>query len=410
MVHTAEESPVVRELRTFTEWIGAGRKLTATGQITMADARTLVALLDTGDVIDPDIGGRVFKTTSSAELGGLRRILFWARAAGLVRVVKGRLVPVKKAAPVLARPQALWQAAFDAIPRLAEAVCPAGWWTSPLHEEFAPVVRTLLTRLYGGPVPLTELYELSWERASAPFVIDKPDLARRSNDQDTGRLLETLAHLGAIEIAGEQAGLTPLGWDSVRRDLGEAGPGEPVYEIKVTLLDTDAPVVWRRLLVSAGISLARFHRILAMTMGWEDYHLHVFTVGERRYGRPSSEWEDGLLDETAVTLAEAAGGTGARIGWEYDFGDSWEHEIVVERVMEAEEGGRYPAVVAGEGACPPEDCGGTWGYREFRAALADPRHEEHEHLVRWARLTSGAEFDPARFDLEGVRRAVLTIA
>ncbi|MGN9841097.1 plasmid pRiA4b ORF-3 family protein [Nonomuraea sp. H19] len=409
-MHEAEESPVVRDLGAFTEWVGAGRKLTATGQITLADARTLVALLDTGDVVDPDIGGRVFKTTSSAELSGLMRIFLWARAAGLVRVVKGRLVPVKKAGPLLARPQALWEAAFEAFPRLAEAVCPAGWWTSPLHEEFAPVVRTLLTRLYGGSAPLKELYELSWERASAPFVIEKPERAREVNDQDTERMLSALQHLGALKITNEEAALTPLGLEPVRRSLGEAGPGEPVYELKVTLLDTDEPVVWRRLRVSAGISLARLHRILAVAMGWADYHLHLFTVGGQLYGRPSREWDLDVLDETATTLAEVAGGDGARISWEYDLGDSWEHEIVIERAMTAEDGVRYPAVVAGEGACPPEDCGGTWGYREFRAALADPRHEEHEHLVRWAGLAGAAEFDPEAFDLEAVRRAVLKIA
>ncbi|MET7336521.1 plasmid pRiA4b ORF-3 family protein [Nonomuraea sp. NPDC005650] len=108
------------------------------------------------------------------------------------------------------------------------------------------------------------------------------------------------------------------------------------------------------------------------------------------------------MDETTTTLADVAGGVGARI--------SWEREIVVERATVAEEDVRYPAVVAGEGACPPEDCGGRWGYRLFRAALADPRHEEHEHLVRWAGLTSAAELDPKRFELAAVRRAVLTIA
>ncbi|MFC4006168.1 plasmid pRiA4b ORF-3 family protein [Nonomuraea purpurea] len=400
-----EGPPALRRLRAFTEWVGAGRKLTATGQITLADARALVTLLETGDVVDPDIGGRVFKTRSSAELSGVLQVFLWAKAIGLVRVVKGRLVPVKKAAPLLARSDALWQAAFETFSQLVEAVCPAS--ESMLYWEFAPVSRALLTRLYGGPAPLTELYELSWERASAPYVIARPEFVRRANDRDTERMLDVLRQLGAIELTGEEVVLTPPGHEAVRCGLGEAGPGEPVYELKVTLLDTDDPVVWRRLRVSAGVPLSRLHRILAATMGWADYHLHVFTAGGQRYGQPSREWDDGLLDETAVTLAEVAG---ARIGWEYDFGDSWEHELVVERTMEAEDGVAYPVVVAGEGACPPEDCGGTWGYREFRKALADPGHEEHEHLVRWAGLPSAADFDPARFDAETARRAVLRIA
>ncbi|MEU6714416.1 plasmid pRiA4b ORF-3 family protein [Nonomuraea sp. NPDC046802] len=405
-----EPAPVLRQLRAFTEWVGAGRKLTATGQITLADARTLVGLLETEDVIDPDIGGRVFRTRSSTELSGVMQVFLWARAVGLVRVVKGRLVAVKKAAPLLARPDALWQAAFDAFPTLSEAVYAATGGISPLPWEFAPVTRKLLTRLYGGPTPLAELYELSWKRASAPYRIDRPELMRADNDRDTALMLDALRRLGAIEFTGEEAVLTKPGHEAVRRSLGEAAPGEPVYELKITLLDTDDPVVWRRLRVSAGIPLSRLHRILAVAMGWDDYHLHVFTVGGRRYGQPSPEWDDGLLDETTVTLADVVGGAGARIGWEYDFGDSWEHELVVERAMEAEEGVAYPVVVAGEGACPPEDCGGTWGYREFRKALADPGHEEHEHLVGWAGLSSAADFDPARFDVEAARRAVLQIA
>ncbi|MFC3818681.1 IS1096 element passenger TnpR family protein [Planomonospora venezuelensis] len=409
----AEESPVVRELRAFVEWVGAGRKLTATGQITLADARALVSLLETGDELDPRIGDRVFRTKSSAELPGLTRVFLWARAAGLVRTVKGRVVPVKKAAGLLTRPHALWEAAFEAFPTLADAVCPVGYWRSSLlHEEFAPVVRLLLARLYGGAVPVAELRELSWDRASAPFIIEEPERVgvRGINDRDTDRVLAVLDHLGAIKVAGGVAELTALGLGALRRSLGEAGPGEPVYELKVTLLGTGDPVVWRRARVSAGITLARLHRILVAVMGWEGYHLHIFTVGEKRYGHPSGEWDLDLGDETAVRLADVVSGAGARIGWEYDLGDSWEHEIVVEQILAAGESARYPDVMAGEGACPPEDCGGTWGYREFRAALADPAHEDHEHLVGWAGLASADEFDAARFDPDTARRALLELA
>src|SRR3954454_18297317 len=92
----AASAPALRQVTAFTRWVGSGRKLTQTGQLTMADARHLVALLETGDEIDPVIGKRMFRTRSSADLPGLAIVLAWAKAAGLLRVARGQLVPVKK--------------------------------------------------------------------------------------------------------------------------------------------------------------------------------------------------------------------------------------------------------------------------------------------------------------------------
>src|SRR6266511_5197360 len=130
----SEES--LRRLQAFTRWVGAGRKLTQTGRITLADARELVGLLGTGDVIDPKIGDRVFRTSSSEELRGITAVAEWAKAAGLVRVTGGKLVPVKKQAGLLQRPLELWGRMLEAFPRVGEALCPPGWGGSLLRENF----------------------------------------------------------------------------------------------------------------------------------------------------------------------------------------------------------------------------------------------------------------------------------
>ncbi len=400
-------------LRGLTRWVGTGRGLTQTGRIRLADAKGLVELLQTGDMIDRKTGDRVFRTTTSDELPGLTLAVSWAKAAGLVRVVKGRLVPVKKGQALLDRPLDLWDRAFDAFPSLGAVVCPSGWGESLLHREFEPAIRAVLTRLYGAPLLLSEACDLTWEMASFRYVIQHgEDLLRRENDRDTGLAIAALEALGAVHIdRASQAAhleLTGLGLRALRRLLSEAGPGEPICQVKVSLLGVDDPPVWRRLLVSAGVRLDRLHRILQAAMGWEDSHLHVFSAGDHRYGDPDPELD--FEDERAVRLADLAGTRRARIGYTYDFGDSWEHAIVVENLLAAEEPVRYPVCVAGEGACPPEDCGGVPGYWRMREVLADPDDPEHEELRTWLGLDEGGlAFDPSRFDLGHVNRALKAI-
>jgi len=254
-------------MRAFTEWVGGGRKLTQTGKLTLSDARALVALLETGEEIDPKIGDRVFRTKSSTELPGLNLIVEWAKAAGLVRVVKGRLLPVKKAAPLLKDPERLWEALFAALGKTSEALFPRSHWhTSLVGEEFTLIWPALLRRLSGGPVPVADLRELAWEIASPYYEIRDPQAQRRMTGRDIDRLLAVLVQLGAVELTEETATLTPVAVNAVRRSLGEAAPGEPIYQIRVTLQESADPVIWRRLLVSPGITIDRLHDILIAAM------------------------------------------------------------------------------------------------------------------------------------------------
>ncbi len=176
-----------------------------------------------------------------------------------------------------------------------------------------------------------------------------------------------------------------------------------IYQIKVTLEDSRPPI-WRRLLVPGDVTLAQLHDIIQIAMGWEGYHLHQFIVGKTYYGEPHPDYEPWaeMRDERKVTLRQIAPREGMKFRYEYDFGDSWLHQILVEKILPPEPGKGYPVCIKGQRACPPEDVGGIWGYYNFLEAIQDPEHPEHEDYLEWI----GGEFDPEEFDLEGVNKAL----
>jgi hypothetical protein len=199
----------------------------------------------------------------------------------------------------------------------------------------------------------------------------------------------------------DSAELTDLGRYAIRRLRGMAQAGDLLLQVRITLIDVDDPPVWRRVIIPAAYSLDRLHAVIQAAMGWEDDHQHAFRVGKVSYG-PDPDGELGYLDEREFRL----GGLKARrISYEYDFGDSWEHELVIEERTTAADGALYPACVAGEGACPPEDCGGSYGFAELKALLAGPPSTEREEMLEWA----GDEYDPSRFDLAAASAAVAGI-
>lgn len=178
-----------------------------------------------------------------------------------------------------------------------------------------------------------------------------------------------------------------------------------LYQLKITLKGIKPPI-WRRTLVPADVSLAKLHRILQMVMGWTDTHLHQFTIHGQDYGEPDPDFigfGNRTKSEKAAKLMNVAG-EGDRFEYWYDFGDDWRHEVVVEKIVPVSKGKTYPVCVAGKRACPPEDCGGFWGYEQFLEAIANPEHEEHESMLEWI----GGSFDPEAFDLddtnEGLKR------
>ncbi|MCK4340155.1 MAG: plasmid pRiA4b ORF-3 family protein [Phycisphaerae bacterium] len=196
-----------------------------------------------------------------------------------------------------------------------------------------------------------------------------------------------------------------------------------VHELKITLRGSKPPI-WRRVAVASDCTLAELHEIVQMVMGWMNEHLHQFRL-KVAVKKPSSQelvqlmqsgrWDEIELrtrgervftdmsiedledeDERRFTLGELCPKVKSKLLYEYDFGDGWEHTIAVVKVYPPEDGVHYPICLAGKRACPPEDCGGIWGYYEMLEAVGDPRHPEHEDFVDWL----GDEFDPDTFDLE----------
>jgi hypothetical protein len=178
------------------------------------------------------------------------------------------------------------------------------------------------------------------------------------------------------------------------------------YQFRVTLKGI-APPVWRRIVVPGTYTFWDLHVAIQDSMGWLDCHLHVFRVRDPRSGAeveigipdPDGYDERPCLPGWGVPLADYLTKVGDVADYEYDFGDSWEHEVVLEDVVPRTAGTKYPVCLDGARACPPEDCGGIPGYEEMLAVLSDPRHKEHEQTREWV----GGRYDPSEFDKNKVR-------
>jgi hypothetical protein len=173
------------------------------------------------------------------------------------------------------------------------------------------------------------------------------------------------------------------------------------YQLKVTLRGVRPPI-WRRLVVPGNLNLERLHRVIQDAMGWENCHLHAFEVRGEQFGVPDPlgfGFGPEVRSEEQHTLEQLVDARD-RFHYTYDFGDGWEHDIVVEKVTVAEP--NAPRCIGGARACPPEDCGGVWGYAELLDAVVDPRHPRHDELAEW--LPDG--WSPERFDVALADRLV----
>ena len=171
---------------------------------------------------------------------------------------------------------------------------------------------------------------------------------------------------------------------------------QQIYQFKVTLRGIRPPI-WRRFQVTDDLTFYQFHRVLQDVMGWYDAHLHLFDLNGWQItdaGTLAEGWEEGE-DEQKVRLKKYIRQEGQKFRYVYDFGDDWEHEVLLEKILPVEAGVQYPRCLKGKRTCPPEDCGGPWGYEALLEALADKDHPEHKMYMEWL----GGEFDPEEFDL-----------
>jgi hypothetical protein len=174
-----------------------------------------------------------------------------------------------------------------------------------------------------------------------------------------------------------------------------------VYQLKISLQNIKPPI-WGRVQVK-DCTLPTLHDIIQTCMGWDDYHLHDFEIRGEWYGDPEQCQQDCGSDlevgnEGKVKLSQLVAEGVKKFRYTYDMGDTWEHLIQMEKMLAPEVGALYPRCIEGKRACPPEDCGGPWGYGGFLEAIQNPKHERHEELLEWV----GGDFDPEAFDIEAV--------
>ncbi len=180
-----------------------------------------------------------------------------------------------------------------------------------------------------------------------------------------------------------------------------------IYQLKVTLRGSRPPI-WRRLQVSGATNLEKLHWIIQTAFGWTNSHLHQFIIDRQTYSLPEfelDEFGDEIKNERRAKLGQLGLGPRSKFVYEYDFGDDWHHEIVVEKVLEKEARVSYPRCMAGKRAGPPEDCGGIWGYERLQEVIKDPTDDEHESMMEWL----GGSFDPEHFDLEEINEQLKEI-
>jgi hypothetical protein len=176
-----------------------------------------------------------------------------------------------------------------------------------------------------------------------------------------------------------------------------------IYQMTVTLKGIRPPI-WRRVQAPGTLSLAAFHDVIQTVFGWTDTHLHQLVIAGRTYGQPDN-FDEAVEDESGVSLAQAAGTWTKRFLYVYDFGDNWEHEVAVEKIVAGNSGSERPLCLGGRRHRPPEDCGGPPGYQNFLKAIRSPAHEEHDAMLE----SVGGSFDADAFDLAAVNRALIAL-
>lgn len=176
-----------------------------------------------------------------------------------------------------------------------------------------------------------------------------------------------------------------------------------VYQLHVRLCDIK-PEIWRRLHVWEDTKLPQLHRILQMIFNWEDYHLHDFVAGRRVYSVPDPDvdYDDRkVIDEKGVPLHHLIERVGDTFVYAYDFGDGWQHDVLLEAIVLPQPEVFYPRCIDGTRNGPPEDAGGPHGYARYIEALADPHYDDHEDLLAWR-----GPFDPEEFSIERVNASL----
>lgn len=186
----------------------------------------------------------------------------------------------------------------------------------------------------------------------------------------------------------------------VKMDKYQPKAAAAVMQLKVTLKGSKPPI-WRRIQVLNTISLYKLHKILQVVMGWQESHLYEFIIHGVHFSVPDSEFDMlggmQIRDIRTAELHAVLPDVKKRFVYVYDFGDDWVHELVVEKILPVEKEKRYPVCLAGERACPPEDCGGIWGFYDYLDIIKNPSHPDYEDIAEWM-----GDFNPDDFSVDAV--------
>jgi len=170
-----------------------------------------------------------------------------------------------------------------------------------------------------------------------------------------------------------------------------------IYQLTITLTGSD-PKIWRTILVHEETLLVDLHRIIQTTMGWTNSHLHMFKAKKNEYA-PEEFGIEEAKNSREIPLHKILNKVNQHINYEYDFGDSWEHDIVLDKIME-ESNNHIPCCIDGKMQCPPEDCGGIWGYPNLLKIIADPKHKDYKEMKAWL----GKNFQPEYFNIPAINK------
>ena len=175
-----------------------------------------------------------------------------------------------------------------------------------------------------------------------------------------------------------------------------------IYQIQISL-NGSTPKIWRRIQLKSDTLLPDLHDIIQITMGWRNSHLHQFIKNKEFYGDPSLDEDFDTVDYRKIKLSAMLKKDKDSMKYEYDFGDGWIHTILLEKILPVDPNTMYPICLVRKMHCPPEDCGGVWGYSDLLKIIKDPKHEEYEDYIEWL----WDDFDPKEFDLEEVHTILM---
>lgn len=275
------------------------------------------------------------------------------------------------------------------------------------HFSLAPAQREVLNLVSG----VTEALKKKLAQDGSMFSIGEVAsmtlaLAEDLPDGDARKQMAVM-YLAKHLMDHLQGGITAAAQPKLaKKPRRKAKATDALYQFKITLLGAKPPI-WRRIQVQ-DCTLDKLHEHIQTAMGWTNSHLHQFEIKGERYGDPEL-LDDGFEDfecedSTRTFLSDILPKTGKRFAfkYEYDFGDGWDHEVLFEGNPSVDPKAKYPLCVEGERACPPEDCGGVWGYGDFLEAICNPKHEEHESMLEWI----GGRFDPEEFNAKAATKAM----